>query len=108
MSRGEYLGEFEQIVLLAVARLAADAYGMAIRREIETRTGRNVAIGAVYATLDRLESKAIVRSIDDQTGGRARRFFALTPSGIDALERSRDMHQRMWAGLRLRRAARRQ
>lgn len=107
MSRGEYLGEFEQIVLLAVARLGDGAYGMAIRREIEARTGRNVAIGAVYATLDRLESKTIVRSIEDQTGGRARRFFALTASGVEALERSRDMHRRMWAGLTLRRAGRR-
>lgn len=107
MGRGDYLGEFEQIVLLAVARLGDEAYGMAIRRQIDQRTGRAVAIGAVYATLDRLETKGIVRSVDDQHAGRARRFFALTPAGVDALEASRDMHRRMWAGLSLRRAGRR-
>jgi PadR family transcriptional regulator PadR len=102
VGRGDYLGEFEQIVLLAVARLGVEAYGMAIRREIEARTGRAVAIGAVYATLDRLETKGVVRSADDQKGGRARRFFGVTPAGVDALETSRDMHRRMWAGLSLR------
>jgi PadR family transcriptional regulator PadR len=107
MARGEYLGEFEQIVLLAVVRLGDDAYGMAIRREIEARTGRQVSIGAVYATVDRLELKGLVRPRDAQSGGRARRFFAVTPAGRDALETSREIHARMWAGLRLRRAGRR-
>jgi DNA-binding PadR family transcriptional regulator len=106
MGRGDYLGEFEQIVLLAVARLGDSPYGMRIRREIENRSGRPVTIGAVYATLDRLEDKRLVRSREDQTGGRARRFFDLTPAGVDALEISRAMQQRMWAGLRLRRAGR--
>jgi DNA-binding PadR family transcriptional regulator len=107
VARGEYLGEFEQIVLLAVARLAGESYGMAIRREIEERTGRAVSIGAVYATLDRLELKGLVRPGDAQSGGRARRFFTVTRTGLDALEASREIHTRMWAGLRLRRAARR-
>jgi PadR family transcriptional regulator PadR len=107
MARGEYLGEFEQIVLLAVARLEGESYGMAIRREIEDRTGRQVSIGAVYATLDRLERKGLVRARDAETGGRARRFFAVTPAGVSRLDASRDMQARMWAGVRLRRAARR-
>ena len=65
MGRGEdLLGEFEQIVLLAVARLGAEAYGMEIRREIEQRTERAVTIGAVYATLDRLEEKGYLRARD--------------------------------------------
>lgn len=102
MGRGDYLGEFEQIVLLAVARLDGDAYGMSIRREIEARTGRAVAIGAVYATLDRLETKGVVRSSDSPEPGRARRFFTLTRSGVSALEASRDMQRRMWAGVSLR------
>ncbi|HUF46757.1 MAG TPA: helix-turn-helix transcriptional regulator [Vicinamibacterales bacterium] len=107
MSRGDFLGEFEQIVLLAVARLDATAYGMEIRREIETRSGRAVTIGAVYATLDRLERKGLVQSRDDRSGGRARRFFTMTPSAADALEASRAIHARMWHGLRLRREGRR-
>jgi len=107
MGRGDYLGEFEQIVLLAVARLGEDAYGMRIRREIDARTGRAVSIGGVYATLDRLEAKGLVAAREDDSGGRARRFFALTPAAIVALEASRDMQARMWSGLRLRRAGRR-
>ena len=104
MGRGAYLGEFEQIVLLATARLERETYGMEIRREIEERTGRQVSIGAVYATLDRLEDKGFVQTRHDGAAGRARRFFELTADGVDALEASRDMHTRMWSGLRLRRA----
>jgi DNA-binding PadR family transcriptional regulator len=107
MGRGDYLGEFEQIVLLAVARSEDEAYGMGIRREIEARSGRPVTIGAVYATLDRLTAKGLLQARDESTAGRARRFFAITPAGIDALEASRDLQARMWSGLRLRRATRR-
>jgi PadR family transcriptional regulator, regulatory protein PadR len=97
-----YLGEFEQVVLLAVARLGADAYGMKIRREIEERAGRSASIGAVYATLDRLAAKGYVRARDDDTGGRARRFFEVAPGGVTALESARELQARMWAGLRIR------
>jgi len=107
MGRGDYLGEFEQIVLLAVARIDDGPYGMRIRREIEERSGRAVTIGAVYATLDRLEDKGLVRSRESQSGGRARRFFMLTPAGVDALEAARELHARMWAGLRFGRMGRR-
>jgi DNA-binding PadR family transcriptional regulator len=107
MPRGEYLGEFEQIVMLAAARLGDESYGMAIRRAIADRIGRDVSIGAVYATLDRLELKGLVRPGESQSGGRARRFFIVTRAGLDALEASRQIHARMWAGLRLRRATRR-
>jgi PadR family transcriptional regulator len=98
----DYLGEFEQVVLLAVARLGDDAYGMRIRQEIEDRAGRSASIGAVYATLDRLQSKSYLRARDDSTGGRARRFFVITPAGIEALEAARDLQTRMWSGLRMR------
>jgi PadR family transcriptional regulator, regulatory protein PadR len=105
-----YLGEFEQVVMLAVARLQEEAYGTRIRREIETCTGRAVTIGAAYATLDRLVEKGYLRSREGQPtperGGRARRFFRLTPSGITALETVRDLQARMWAGLQLRKAGR--
>jgi len=111
MGRGGYLGELEQIIMLAVARLDGEAYGMSIRREIETRTGRSVAIGAVYSTLERLQDKGFVQTVDppglDDRDGRARKFFALTPGGVDALDTAAEMQMQMWAGLRLRKAGRR-
>ena len=71
MSRGEYLGEFEQLVLLALVRLGEGAYGLSVRKEIAERAGREVAIGAVYATLDRLEQKGLVVSELGGAGGRS-------------------------------------
>ena len=99
--RVTFLGEFEQVVLLAVARLGADAYGMGIRHELEERAGRSASIGAIYATLDRLTAKGYLRSRDETEGGRARRFFAVTPSGVEALNAARELQRKMWAGLRL-------
>ena len=103
MGKGEYLGEFEQIVLLAVLRLGKNAYGVTILEEIERRTGRSVMIGAVYATLDRLEAKRYISSKvgapTPERGGRAKRFFKVTAQGSAALERSRMILQNMWAGL---------
>ena len=110
MPRGAYLGELEQVVMLAVARLEDDAYGMSIRREIESRSGRSVAIGAVYSTLERLEDKGFVRSGEKAAAPdrdcRARRFFHLTRAGITALQAASEMQARMWSGLRLRGAGR--
>ena len=101
-----YLGEFEQIVLLAVVRLAPDAYGTSIRREIEARGARSVSIGAAYATLDRLVDKGYLRARDGaggpERGGSARRFFSITTAGIRALEAARAMQSRMWDGIELR------
>jgi PadR family transcriptional regulator PadR len=102
MGSSGYLGEFEQVVLLAVARLGGDAYGMTIRREIEARARRSASIGAVYATLDRLAAKGYVRTRDDDSGGRARRFFEIAPAGVAALESARGLQARMWAGLKIR------
>ena len=108
MARGQFLGEFEQVVLLAVARLGDEGYGVTIRQEIERRTGRSPAIGAVYATLERLESKGCVSSYDGESspvrGGRARRHYRLEPAGIDALRAARRVLDRMWDGVDLRRA----
>jgi PadR family transcriptional regulator PadR len=105
MSRPEALGEFEQLVLLAIVRLNGDAYGSTIRREIEERTGRSIAIGALYTALDRLELKGFVSSkLSDPTpqrGGRAKRYFRLRPAGAAALKRSRDALMQMWAGVEL-------
>lgn len=104
--RTESLGEFEQSVLLAILHLhqaGGDAYGVPVRETIETRTGRTVAIGALYTALERLERKGYVRShMSDPTperGGRAKRHFQVTPAGSAALTRSREFLSRMWHGL---------
>ena len=104
MRQRHYLSALEQTVLLAIASLEGDAYGMSIRREIERRSGRNVAIGAVYQTVDRLLDKRHLRVAAGPEGrrdGRARRFFTLTPSGAAALRAAAELHARMWAGVRL-------
>lgn len=97
------LGEFEQLVLFALLRLDADAYGATIRREIEHRAGRPLAISAVYTTLDRLEHKGIVRSkIGEPTaerGGRRRKYFELTPLGARSVRDAYTAYARMTAGL---------
>jgi DNA-binding PadR family transcriptional regulator len=103
MPRGESLGEFEHLILLAVLRLRNDAYGMRVRREISERTGRDVTIGAVYATLERLEVKGLVSAtINDPTperGGRAKRSFEVTAQGMEAVNRTRRELQSMSKGL---------
>lgn len=105
VTKGTYLGEFEQVVLLAAARLAGDAYGMSIRREIQEQTGRDVSIGAVYATLDRLKSKSLLDTTmgnaTPQRGGRPKKFFRLTAAGTEALLASRKSMDRLWEGLEL-------
>ena len=97
------LGEFEQMVLLAIARLGGEAYGIPIVEEIEGRTGRSVARAAVYITLRRLEEKGFVSSwMSDPTperGGKARRYVKLEPKGARALRDARTVSERMWHGL---------
>lgn len=103
MAKGEYLGEFELVVLLTLPHLGEEAYGMTIRVEIEERTERPVSIGAVYTTLRRLERKGLVASElgepSPSRGGRAKKFFKLEPAGVEALERSRAMFARLWEGV---------
>jgi PadR family transcriptional regulator PadR len=88
-ARPPILGEFEQLVLIALTRLGPDAYGATIRRDIESRTGRDLAISAVYVTLERLEAKGLVRSrIGEPTaerGGRRRKHYELLPAGRRAV-----------------------
>jgi PadR family transcriptional regulator, regulatory protein PadR len=109
MAKGEYLGEFEHIVLLAVLRLGDGAYGAMIRAEIENVTDRSPAIGAVHATLERLESKGLVSSwIGEPTaerGGKAKRHFKVEADGIAALKSARKTLERLHAGVSLRSAA---
>jgi PadR family transcriptional regulator PadR len=99
MSDIELLGSFEEQVMLAVVRTAAEAYGMAVRRELERVTGREVTIGAVYATLDRLEAKRLVRSVRAGSAGASRRVFALTRRGAEALAETRAVRERLWRGV---------
>jgi DNA-binding PadR family transcriptional regulator len=96
-------GQFEQGVLVAVAHLGADAYGRAVLAEVSRRLRRNVSAGAVYATLDRLEAKALISSrLAPGTairGGRARRYFALTAAGVRALKEAKSSNALLWRGL---------
>lgn len=98
------LGSLEHIVLLAVMRLGSDAYGMTVRREIENTTGRDISIGAVYATLVRLESKGFIKSHSGEPtperGGRAKRYFRVTIAGKGALRSTQEIIQKMSAGLK--------
>jgi DNA-binding PadR family transcriptional regulator len=104
------LGEFEQVVLLAILRLGDEAYGVTIRREIADCTEREPAPGALYTTLDRLEAKGLVASkYGDPTperGGRARRYFTVTARGAHAVARAQRAYQRLLKGLVLPGAAR--
>jgi PadR family transcriptional regulator, regulatory protein PadR len=100
MSGDAPLGTFEEQVMLAVLRTGHEAYGMAVRREIERATGRDVAVGAVYATLDRLEAKGLVASVRAPGPG-SRRVFTVSRPGGAALAESRAMRERLWAGIDL-------
>lgn len=95
------LGSFEEQVMLAVLRTAPDAYGMNVRRELEEVTGRDVTIGSVYVTLNRLEAKGLVDSTRSAGQGTSRRLFSATPSGLRALAHTRAIRERLWAGIRL-------
>jgi PadR family transcriptional regulator PadR len=98
-----YLGEFEQIVLLAILRLQDRAYAIPIREEIEARTARRVARGALYTALERLEQKRCLRSRMSEPvaerGGRSRRYFTVTAAGIAAVRASRRTLLSLWSGL---------
>jgi len=97
------LGEFEQIVLLAILRLRDDAYGVTIRSEIATRTGREIARGALHTTLDRLEEKGCLASrMGDPTpqrGGRAKRYYTVTALGIKSVTDAQRAFQNLLEGL---------
>lgn len=103
MSGRDYLGEFEHIIVLALLRLEDRAYGVTVRQEIEFRINREVSIGAVYATLDRLETKGYVKSHrgdpTPERGGRSKRFFRVTAKGIAAVNRTQRALHSMTEGL---------
>lgn len=99
-----YLGEFELMVLLAVIRLGDSAYGVPISKELLDTTGRDVALGSVYAALDRLEKKGFVSSVLGEPtparGGRAKRYFRVTSEGIRGAKMTKKALAALWHGVR--------
>lgn len=99
------LRDFELTVLTAVARLGDGAYGLRIQQDIATRQGRDYAVGAIYTTLQRLETKSLISSRSTEPlavrGGRARRVYTLNAAGLAAMEAARERAQSTWAGLDL-------
>lgn len=96
------LGVLEEQILIAVLRTGRDAYGMEVRREIERVTGRELAIGAVYSTLDRLEAKGLLASGRVSIDGQSRRRFEVRRDGARALAHTRAMRERLWQGVDVR------
>ena len=96
-----YLGEFEELVLLTIAALDENAYGVAIKEDIEERTGRSLSIGALHTTITRLEEKEFIKSwLGDPTqerGGRRKRYFQLTTSGKVALHKMKELRDELWS-----------
>ena len=105
MASAPSLGEFEQIVLLAILRLGEDAYGVTVGAEITACTGRKPAPGALYTTLDRLEDKGLVSSrLGDPTpqrGGRAKRYFTINSNGVAAITRAQRSYRKLLEGCEL-------
>ncbi|NKB90464.1 MAG: PadR family transcriptional regulator [Acidobacteria bacterium] len=101
----KFLGEFEQVVLLALARVGEGAYAVSIHDEILRTAGKSVSIPAVYVTLSRLEKKGLVKSHmgapSGKPGGRSKRYFELSDAGTAALEQARQLLDRLWDGLEL-------
>lgn len=103
MGKRGFLGEFEQMILLAVLRLAEEAYGVRLMEELEQTVGRRVSRGSVYVTLDRLEEKGLIESAPaeerSERGGRPRRVVRVTTDGLQQLQRSREALLALWDGL---------
>lgn len=103
MSKRTHIGDFELMVMLVLLRLGESAYGVPISREIERQCGREVALGSVYATLERLQEKGLVSSdLGEPTperGGRAKRYFRLTRKGLREVRETRQALIRLWRGL---------
>lgn len=99
----EFLGELEEMVLLAALRLGADAYGASILRALDDEAGRDVARGSVYVALDRLEAKGLIETHEGATStgrrGRPRRMIRVTEAGVEALRRSHSVRERLRHGL---------
>jgi DNA-binding PadR family transcriptional regulator len=100
-----YLGEFEELVLLTIANLGKEAYGLALLRDINERAKRNLSIGAMHSTLTRLEEKGYITSYlgepTHERGGRRKRFFELTANAITALNDMKSLRDELWANTKV-------
>jgi DNA-binding PadR family transcriptional regulator len=100
-----YLGEFEELVLLTIAVLGEDAYGVSIKDEIEQRAKRSVSIGALHSTITRLEEKGYLKSelggSTQERGGRRKRFFQITRGGKAALNESKKLRDELWSSSKI-------
>lgn len=98
--KGTQIGEFEEVVLLVVGLLYPEAYGISIRKELETQVGRKVVLGAIHSALNRLESKGFLKSsLAEEThvrGGRRKRLFQITAVGKNVLETNRALRNELW------------
>jgi PadR family transcriptional regulator PadR len=103
MKKRDYLGSLELMVMLALIRLGDNAYGVPISREIEKTSGREVALGSVYATLERLEQKGLVSSeLGEPTaerGGRAKKYFRVKAKGLREIRQTQAVLKKLWRGL---------
>lgn len=103
MPKGSHLGDLEELVLLATLRLGPDAHGGRIRAELEALADRSVSISTIYVTLMRLEEKGLVRSWKGEAtasrGGKAKRYYEVSPVGLEALRAVRSTRERMWEGI---------
>src|SRR5438874_2059840 len=103
MPQQPYLGEFEQQVLLVIARLGAEAFGPDVGRELEARAGRRVSRGALYTTFDRLEDKGLIRwrtvPGTEARDGLPRRLYTVTAAGVTAIRSAREVVRKLWDGL---------
>ena len=96
-----YLGEFEELVLLTIATLGDEAYGVAIKESIEQRSSREISIGALHSTITRLEEKGLLKSwmggATQERGGRRKRFYDITPAGKSSLTITKNMRDELWS-----------
>ena len=95
-----YIGEFEELVLLTIASLGDEAYGVGVKEDIERRSDRTISIGALHSTITRLEEKNFIKSWlgepTQERGGRRKRFFELTQQGKVALHHVKDLRDELW------------
>ena len=103
MRKGEYLGNFDLMLLLALLRLGDNAYGVTIAEELEKQTEREVVVASVYATLDRLQERGlVVSSLGESTperGGRAKRYFRITADGVREVRDAQRCLMKLWKGV---------
>jgi PadR family transcriptional regulator, regulatory protein PadR len=96
----EYLGEFEELVLLTIAALGDDAYGVSIQKDIEERCNRSISIGALHSTITRLEEKSYLRSwvggATKERGGRSKRYYEVTQAGRKAVSETKNLRDELW------------